>query len=654
MDASDEEPQNKPDDFSSLLSTLPIKNQKIAVDDLEIQEEKEEELTSNIESISISISEISDDDIEETSSDNLYAKNYQYGMSQSFLDSVTAVPTKTETSKITWPFLGELIVEIPKTLSETQKFKKKIIDDEDSKFVVEGKVPSLCESHLVLSHIEKIVKRHLPTCNKKFLNNGGLTSLQLELLSLLFSYSDFYFPHRNFSNENEIRIAYCTHILNHVLSANKIIHNNNIDISKFSSDQKFVLPDDYRDQGFVRAKVLVLLPFRESAFRVVKNIQSLLYKDENALNFKRFEEEFGTENTEVTPTRKPEDYEKTFYGNIDDTFRIGISFKGTSMKLYTKFESSDIIVASPLGLRVLMSASNDSHVSSDFLSSLEILIIDQMDVLLMQNWDHLLYIMENLHLQPKSILNTNFSRVRSSVINGQTKYFRQTLLFSSNDLPEFRSLINGKCKNFRGKVRAERKIQKCSIQQIMVSVSQTFHRIEVRAFDQVFDNRFEYFINTILPVYKSSTMAHTMIFVPSYFDYVRIRNYLKSESISFTQISEYSRNDKISKARTLFYHGGSHFLLYSERSHFYRRFKIKGIRHVIFYQPPTFSNFYTEIANFMHESNQNPNDDVVKNSTITVLYTKYDNLTLAGILGHEYVGKMLNSKKITHKFSTSK
>jgi U3 small nucleolar RNA-associated protein 25 len=438
-----------------------------------------------------------------------------------------------------------------------------------------------------------------------------------------------------------------------VLKANKIIQNNNIELSKLSADQKFVLPDDYRDQGFVRSKVLILLPFRESAYRVVKTLQSLLYKDEKALNFKRFEEEFGTESSDqASQNRKPEDYEKTFYGNIDDTFRVGMSFKGTSMKLYTQFESSDIVVASPLGLRVLMSSEDENHVSSDFLSSLEILVMDQMDVLLMQNWDHLLYIMEHLHLQPKSVSNTNFSRVRSSVINGQSKYFRQTLLFSSHDLPEFRSLMNSKCKNFRGKVRVEKKIKKGSIQQVMVDVSQTFHRIDVKSFDQVFDSRFEYFVNNILPVYKSSTMAHTMIYVPSYFDYVRIRNYLKKECISFSQISEYSKNDKISKARTLFYHGGAHFLLYSERAHYYRRFKIKGIRHVIFYQPPTFSNFYTEIGNYMHATNQNPNDDIVKNATIAVLYTKYDNLTLAGILGHEYVGKMLNSKKLTHKFST--
>ena len=36
-------------------------------------------------------------------------------------------------------------------------------------------------------------------------------------------------------------------------------------------------------------------------------------------------------------------------------------------------------------------------------------------------------------------------------------------------------------------------------------------------------------------------MSHTAIFVPSYFDFVRLRNYFKKEDISFAQICEYVR-----------------------------------------------------------------------------------------------------------------
>ena len=53
-----------------------------------------------------------------------------------------------------------------------------------------------------------------------------------------------------------------------------------------------------------------------------------------------------------------------------------------------------------------------------------------------------------------------------------------------------------------------------------------------------------------------------------------------------TVISELSFliNFYIAKARDDFYHNARHFLLYTERAHFYRRFTVKGIRHLIFYQ----------------------------------------------------------------------
>ncbi len=42
----------------------------------------------------------------------------------------------------------------------------------------------------------------------------------------------------------------------------------------------------------------------------------------------------------------------------------------------------------------------------------------------------------------------------------------------------------------------------------------------------------------ILPQARDSIMAGTMIFVPSYFDFVRIRNYFRKQDIEFAQICE--------------------------------------------------------------------------------------------------------------------
>ena len=61
--------------------------------------------------------------------------------------------------------------------------------------------------------------------------------------------------------------------------------------------------------------------------------------------------------------------------------------------------------------------------------------------------------------------------------------------------------------------------------------------------------RFQYFISQLMPKLKDSMMAQTLIFVPSYFDFVRLRNYFRAEEISFAQICEYSKDSNVSRAR---------------------------------------------------------------------------------------------------------
>lgn len=109
----------------------------------------------------------------------------------------------------------------------------------------------------------------------------------------------------------------------------------------------------------------------------------------------------------------------------------------------------------------------------------------------------------------------------------------------------------------------------------------------------------------------------------------------------------------MARARDMFFHSGAHFMLYSERAHFFRRTRIKGIRNIIFYQPPTWPNFYSEIINFMHESNQNPRDGLENSMSIIVMYTKYDILQLAGLIGTESAAKLNRSTKATHMFITN-
>lgn len=112
------------------------------------------------------------------------------------------------------------------------------------------------------------------------------------------------------------------------------------------------------------------------------------------------------------------------------------------------------------------------------------------------------------------------------------------------------------------------------------------------------------------------------------------------------------QENKTARARDLFYHGESHFMLYTERAHFFRRMRIKGIRHIVFYQPPSFPHFFSELCNLMQDVNQEETGGLAGNLTVTVLYSKYDIQQLSAIVGIDRANKMVTSTRNIHMFVT--
>lgn len=418
---------------------------------------------------------------------------------------------------------------------------------------------------------------------------------------------------------------------------------NNTRLAKEEGNEEIEL----RDQGFTRPKILMLLPTRESCVRMITMITTLCEPDQQE-NRKRFDDSF-VEKDKKFSSDKAEDFKDQFGGNDDDMFRLGVKFTRKAIKYFSQFYNSDIIFASPLGLRMSIEGKEGKIGDYDFLSSIEIIIVDQADALLMQNWEHVEYIFEHMNLQPRESHGCDFSRVRSWYLDNNAKCFRQTITLAAFNTPDLNTLFFNRSRNWAGKVKINAKYPG-AIQELGLKVKQTFSRLESPSFATDPDTRFTYFTTAIIPNLTRRTKDNigTLIFIPSYLDFVRVRNFFlisaSTNSLSFGSISEYTSVRDVARARSHFLSGQHTALLYTERAHHFRRYQLKGVRKVIMYGLPDNPIFYKEIVgDYIGKSVQTGKLEPGEGS-VRVVFSKWDLLKLERIVGTERVGKMIKDK----------
>ncbi|GFY98879.1 hypothetical protein Acr_13g0002800 [Actinidia rufa] len=166
--------------------------------------------------------------------------------------------------------------------------------------------------------------------------------------------------------------------------------------------------------AYLMHSVLILLPLASIAFRVVKRLIRLTPSSQkvNVEHLDRFSDEYGTgvadnndnedndfEDGQSQKTSKPPDFQALFGGNNNDHFMIGIKFTRRSIKLYGDFYSSDMIVASPLGL--------------------------------ITNWSHVDTVLEQLNHIPSKQHGTDIMRIRPWYLDGHAQFYRQTIILGS-------------------------------------------------------------------------------------------------------------------------------------------------------------------------------------------------------------------------------
>jgi len=224
------------------------------------------------------------------------------------------------------------------------------------------------------------------------------------------------------------------------------------------------------------------------------------------------------------------------------------------VKLYADFYASDILVASPLGLRRITGGEGDSEKDRDtgFLSSIELVVVDGVEVFLQQNWRHMLDCFSLLNTQPPTPPpGTDFSRVREWTLAGLGSLYRQTVCLGAWNEPDVGALFRRHCRNSRGCCMLRGGAFTGALVGVVASpLKQTFYRISpVPKFSGSDEARFEYFSRHVLPSWVSAPQRGTLLYVPSYYDYVRIRNLLDAKEMEFVTCCEYSEEKDVARAR---------------------------------------------------------------------------------------------------------
>ena len=376
-------------------------------------------------------------------------------------------------------------------------------------------------------------------------------------------------------------------------------------------------------------------------------------------NKKRFEDAYVNDEKKFGDDR-PEDFRELFEGNDNNHFRMGMKFTRKTVRYFSPFYASDVIFASPLGLRHAIEADKKKKKAKDydFLSSIEIVVVDQADAMLAQNWEHVEFVFSHLNLPPQDAHGCDFSRVRSWYLDNNAKHLRQSIVLSAFLTPELKALSSQYMLNMAGKLEYQPEYAG-SITSIAVPVKQIFSRFNATNIIDEVEARFKYFTSAVLPTLARIPRTTeggqgVLIFVPSYFDFVRLRNFFANsnatQNISFGNLSEYTEPKQVRQARSHFMTGRFSVLIYTARAHHFRRFVLRGVKRVIMYQLPDNPRFYEELVSDFLGLMINEGQLESSEASVRVLFSKFDQMRLERVVGTKRIRSLLTEKGDTFEF----
>ncbi|OHS95474.1 hypothetical protein TRFO_38426 [Tritrichomonas foetus] len=433
----------------------------------------------------------------------------------------------------------------------------------------------------------------------------------------IFDYRDFMYVGKE--NARFRKIA-ALHVVNHIYR-------------DFEAKENRPSPD-FKDSNFTPSVILVLCPHKLQAYQFITDVIKCLPDKVTVKNEEGNEEEqqFQIENfdklAEYTVDKISEhylrtraaDWLETFGGNSDSDFKTGIRFFHNKVSLFQGIAKSQLVIASPLALSLFE--------EKNFLSSIEILVLDSIDVLTMQHSDRLAQIILQLNTLPKTVDQTDWSRLRPYCANNNHRKMRQNIGYGAILSPEIFNQYQ-KFENIRGQLIIRPLIYPRALQS--GEFERTYKKMNSGSIDKIGEAIYKTFKEKLFPLIKQwrsedeNVAKRTIIYFVSSFRFFQARKMLEDDLVNYLELSDESTKQDSSNMKKAFRSDPNAVLLLTERHYFYFRPKLEAGR-VIFMQPPSYPHFATELAG---------------KCDATIYFTEFDELALERVAGSEFSPKVI-------------
>jgi len=196
--------------------------------------------------------------------------------------------------------------------------------------------------------------------------------------------------------------------------------------------------------------------------------------------------------------------------------------------------------------------------------------------------------------------------------------------------PPLNALVARYCGHQNGGVRVVRALRG-AVEDVRVRPKQVFVRLPGQPLiGDAAEARFKFFTSDIMRKLCQTAAGdgHTVIFVPSSFDFMRLRQWFTAECkkldhMSFVAFGESMQQSAIDRSRSLFTDSRARFALMSERFQFYFRLHLRDVQHLVFVGPPLNPSFYLRMVNMLPPTG----------GSVLTLFSSFDACQLGGVLG---------------------